>query len=331
MTAAANRSQATVATAPPTSPTADRELVATRVFDAPRALVFKLWTTPEHLGKWWGPRGFTTTTYAMDFRPGGAWRYCMHGPDGTDYQNRVTFTEIVEGERIAFRHGGSDDVEPVGHESIATFEDLDGKTKVTMRLIFPTAEQRELIVKKYGAAEGLVQTIDRLAEVATERAGTRTNALTVSLPSDLEFRLTRTFDAPRALVWEAMTRPEHLARWWGPRGSTVEHLAMDFRPGGAWRFVLRTPDGKESPFKGVYREIVPPERVVQTFIYDVDVIRDFEAVETLTLTEHRGKTTIAVTVRHQTPESRDGHLYSGMEAGAGQSYDRLAELLATMA
>ncbi len=193
---AANRDSAAVATAPPESSTSDRELVATRVFDAPRGLVFKLWTDPEHIGRWWGPRGFTTTTASMDFRPGGAWRYCMHGPDGTDYQNRITYTEIVEPERIAFKHGGERDVEPVGHEVTATFEEVGGKTRVTMRLLFPTAEQRDYIVEKYGAAEGLVETIDRLTEVATEEAGTRTNALTVSMPSDLEFRLTRTFDRP---------------------------------------------------------------------------------------------------------------------------------------
>ena len=116
----------------------------------------------------------------------------------------------------------------------------------------------------------------------------------------------------------------------GPRGMTMTACEMDRRPGGAWRFVLRAPDGQEHPFKGVYREIVPPERVVQTFIFDVDVIRDFESVETMTLVEHGGKTTLAVTVRHQSTEARDGHLNSGMEDGAGQSYDRLAELLATM-
>ena len=326
----ANRDSAAVATRPSSSSTADRELVATRVFDAPRELVFKLWTDPEHLGKWWGPRGFTTTTASMDFRPGGVWRYCMHGPDGTDYENRVTYSEIVEPERICFKHGGADDIEPVSHETTATFEDVGGKTKVTMRLLFASAKHRDFVVEKYGAAEGLVQTIDRLTEVATERAGTRKNALTVSLPSDLEIRLTRTFDAPRELVWEAMTKPEHMVRWFGPRGSTVTLCEKDFRPGGAWRFVLRGPDGHEAPFKGVYREIVPPERVVQTFIYDVDVIRDFESVETLTLTEHGDKTTLAVTVRHQTEEARDGHLHSGMEVGAGQSYDRLEELLKTM-
>jgi uncharacterized protein YndB with AHSA1/START domain len=156
-------------------------------------------------------------------------------------------------------------------------------------------------------------------------------ALTVTLPSDREIVLSRVFDAPRRLVFEACTRPEHVAQWWGPRGTTLSVCEIDLRPGGGWRFVLRGPDGQDHPFKGVYREVVPPERVVSTFVYDVEGLRDFEAVETLTLAEHGGKTTLTVTVLHQTKESRDGQLRSGMEAGAAQSYDRLAELLETMA
>jgi uncharacterized protein YndB with AHSA1/START domain len=159
----------------------------------------------------------------------------------------------------------------------------------------------------------------------------RDSALRVMLPSDLEIALTRAFDAPRRLVFEACTRPEHVRRWWGPLGSTLTVCEIDLRPGGTWRYVVCTPDGNEHPFKGVYREIVPPERVVQTFIYDVEGIRDHEALETLTLDEQAGKTTLRVTVLHKTKAARDGHLQSGMEAGASQTYDRLAELLRAMA
>ena len=90
-----------------------RCIVGTRVFDAPRELVFSVWTDPKHLAQWWGPNGFTTTTSAFDMRPGGVWRFVMHGPDGRDYQNRITFDEIVPPERIVYHHGGGDDVEPV--------------------------------------------------------------------------------------------------------------------------------------------------------------------------------------------------------------------------
>ena len=90
-----------------------RSIIGTRVLDAPRALVFSVWTDPKHLAQWWGPNGFTTTTHAFDFRPGGVWRFVMHGPDGRDYQNRIIFDEIAPLERIVYRHDGGDDVEPV--------------------------------------------------------------------------------------------------------------------------------------------------------------------------------------------------------------------------
>ena len=95
--------------------------------------MFKVWTDPAHIGQWWGPRGFTTTTYAMDVRPGGVWRFCMHGPDGVDYQNEITYLEVVEPERIVYEHGGDEDCEPVNFQVTATFEDHGGKTKLTMR------------------------------------------------------------------------------------------------------------------------------------------------------------------------------------------------------
>jgi uncharacterized protein YndB with AHSA1/START domain len=159
----------------------------------------------------------------------------------------------------------------------------------------------------------------------------RRPALTVTTPSDLEIVLTRSFDAPRRLVFEAMSRPEHLMRWWGPRSITLNVCEVDLRPGGAWRFVFQSSDGREHTFRGVYREVVPPERVVQTFIYDVEFIRDHPALETMALEEHEGKTTLTITIHHDTKEARDGHLNSGMETGAGESYDRLAEYLKTMA
>ena len=90
-----------------------RSIIGSRVFDAPRELVFAAFTDPKHLAQWWGPNGFTTTTHSFDFRPGGVWRFVMHGPDGRDYQNRVTYDEIVPPERIVYRHGGGEDVEPV--------------------------------------------------------------------------------------------------------------------------------------------------------------------------------------------------------------------------
>jgi uncharacterized protein YndB with AHSA1/START domain len=141
-----------------------RAIIGTRVFDATRELVFAAFTDPKHLAQWWGPNGFTTTTSVFDFRPGGVWRFVMHGPDGRDYQNRVTFDEIVAPERLVYHHGGDGDVEPVQFKTTITFEDLGGKTRLTWRGDFPTAEERARVVRDYGADKGLAQTMARLAE-----------------------------------------------------------------------------------------------------------------------------------------------------------------------
>ena len=322
-----------LATPPPGSATSDRELVATRVFDAPRELVFNAWTDPARVGQWWGPRGFTTTTYAMDVRPGGVWRFCMHGPDGRDYQNKITYREVVRPERLVYKHGDADPsegLEPVSFEVTVNFEAQDSRTRVTMRMVFPSAKAREFVVKTYGAVEGGNQHVARLAEYLAKPGEKPRPALTLTLPSEYEIMLRRTFAAPRRLLFEAMTRPEHIKNWWGPRGTTLVTCEMDFRPGGAWRSVLRGLDGNDHPFKGIYREIVVPERVVRTFVYDVDVIRDHEAVETMTLVEEDGQTTLTSVTRHKSVEARDGHLNSGMEWGVVETYARLDELLATM-
>jgi uncharacterized protein YndB with AHSA1/START domain len=141
-----------------------RAIVGTREFDAPRALVFAAWTDPKHLGQWWGPHGFTTTTSSFDFRPGGVWRFVMHGPDGRDYQNRITFEEIVPPERIVYRHGGGDDVEPVQFRTTVIFEDLGSRTRVTWRGEFPSAAERNRVIKEYGADKGLTECMARLAD-----------------------------------------------------------------------------------------------------------------------------------------------------------------------
>jgi uncharacterized protein YndB with AHSA1/START domain len=145
--------------------TADpRSLIATRVYDAPRELVFAAWSNPKHLAQWWGPIGFTTTTSAFDMTPGGVWRFVMHGPDGRNYENRITYEEIVRPERLVYRHGGGEDVEPVRFSVTVTFEDIGDKTRLTMRMVFPSAAERDDTITKYGADKGLVETMGRLQD-----------------------------------------------------------------------------------------------------------------------------------------------------------------------
>jgi uncharacterized protein YndB with AHSA1/START domain len=155
-------------------------IIATRVFDAPRELVFEAWIDPKHLAQWWGPNGFTTTTHAIDVRPGGVWRFIMHGPDGRDYQNRITYDEIVKPERLVYSHGGGDDVEPVRFKVTVTFDNLGGKTRLTMRMLFPSAAERDRVIKEYGADKGLVQTLARLEDYVAAMASEDHGADTVS-------------------------------------------------------------------------------------------------------------------------------------------------------
>ena len=144
--------------------TSDREIVINRIFDAPQELVFDAWIDPKHLPAWWGPRGFTTTIHEMDVRPGGIWRLTMHGPDGTDYKNRIVFVEVTRPEKLVYKHTPEQGSEPVSHETTVTFEKQGDQTHVTLRMLFPTAEQREFVVTKHNAIEGGKQTLARLAE-----------------------------------------------------------------------------------------------------------------------------------------------------------------------
>ncbi len=152
-----------------------------------------------------------------------------------------------------------------------------------------------------------------------------TGTLKVTTPSEREIVMTRVFDAPRGLVFDCFTKPELLKRWGlGPRGWTLPVCEIDLKVGGEWRFVIRGPDGKEMGMRGMYREIVRPERVVQTERFD-----DYpgEALNTTVLVEQGGKTTLTVTLLYDSQATRDAVLKSGMESGAAASYDRLAELL----
>lgn len=140
-----------------------RSIVTTRLIDAPRDLVWQAWTDPKHLAKWWGPDGFTTTTSRFEFRTGGVWRFVMHGPDGRDYENRITYDAIEPPARIVYRHGGDEAVEPVQFHTTVTFVEEGGRTRLTMHAVFPSAAERDRVAREYGAVEGAQQTIRRLA------------------------------------------------------------------------------------------------------------------------------------------------------------------------
>jgi len=271
----------------------ENEIVITRILNAPRALVFEAFTKPEHLINWWGPRGFSNTFKEINIKPGGVWKFTMHGY-GQDFPNKIVFKEIVKNELISYEHSGDDSPNDDSHfDASLIFEDAPGnKTKLTMSSVFKTKAARDLVVEKYGAIEGGNQTIDKLEEeLAKMIAG---NA----------FVITRTLNAPRELVWKVWTEPEHLAKWWGPVGFEICGVKVDLKPGGIFHYGMKAAKGQMMWGKFVYREIAKPERMIfvngfadekGNFIrHPMAPTWPLEVLNTLTFTEENGKTTLTM-------------------------------------
>ncbi|MFL5840046.1 MAG: SRPBCC family protein [Thermoleophilaceae bacterium] len=161
----------------------------------------------------------------------------------------------------------------------------------------------------------------------TEQEQTAPAAAAVTTPTDREIHVERVFDAPRDRVFAAFTDPKLIPEWWGPRGGTTTVDQMDVRPGGAWRFVFRGPDGSETAFRGTYREVTPPERVVQTFEWEG--LPGHVSIETADFEDLGDRTKVITTSLFHTQDERDGMLASGMERGLNETYARLDELLAS--
>lgn len=140
----------------------EKEVIFNRIFDAPINLVWEAWTTPEHLAQWWGPTGFTLTTYEMEVKPGSVWRFMMHGPDGTDFPNKVQYLEVDKPKRLVYRHVDDDGSMDVAFTVTVTMEALGDQTKLQMHMVFDSAEKLKMVVEQYGAYEGGQQTLARL-------------------------------------------------------------------------------------------------------------------------------------------------------------------------
>ncbi|MGA7750014.1 MAG: SRPBCC domain-containing protein [Gallionella sp.] len=303
--------------------TAGREIVITRTFDAPRELIWEAMTNPEHVVNWWGPNGFSTTIEKMDLRVGGVWKHVMHGPDGSDYPNKSVFTDIVKPERIEYSHGGGRKGDPAAQfDATWTFEALGKQTKVTIHMLFPTAADRDTVVKTYGAIEGGKQTLARLADFLPKMA---------FIKADLV--ITRIFDAPRALMWKAWTDPKQVAQWWGPHGFTNPLCEWDARPGGAILVHMRGPAGSAfdmvMPMKGMFHEVTAPKRLVftSTALEDAAGNPQLETLNTITFEEYNGKTRLTLNAKVVKAMPAAAGAISGMEQGWSQSLERLDALL----
>ena len=313
--------------------TTDREIVISRLFNAPRELVWAAWTDPKQLSIWMGPRGFSTTTHEIDVRPGGVWRYMMHGPDGTDYPNKIVYIEVARPERLVYDHMGDDEstADSAFHTTV-TFEAQGSKTKLTMRSVFPSKEARDLVVEKYGAIEGGNQTLDRLGEHLAPIVGP-------------ELVIERLLNAPRALVWKAWIEQERLAQWWGPKGFALGVSKLEMKSGGIFLYNMRSPQGQEMWGRFVYRDVIPPKRLVfinsfsdpQGNITRAPFGGDFthwplEILNQINFTEEGGKTKLLMrgTPINATDEERATFtaVKNNVQQGFNTTFDQLEEYLA---
>ncbi len=314
-----------------------KEMIITRTFDAPRELVWKAWTEPEYFMRWWGPKGFTAPVIRIDLREGGRYLWCMRSPEGQEFWSTGEYREIARPEKIVYTDSFSDaegNVVPASHYGMSgdwplellvtvTFEEDDGRTTMTLRSAgIPAGQMYDM------SRAGWNESLDKLAKVLEEGEAAMAKTHSTAEPGRQDIVTTRIFDAPRDLVWRAVTDPEFIPRWWGPRSLTTTVEQMDVRPGGIWRFVQRDAEGNEYAFRGVYHDITPPERLIYTF--EFEGMPGHVLLETVTLEDLNGRTKMTDRSVFQTVEDRDGMLASGMEEGAAESMDRFAELLREM-
>ena len=233
------------------APASANEIRIIRVYDAPVALVWDAWTDPDQVGQWWGPRGFTITTYSKDLHAGGTWVYTMHGPDGTDYPNFMRYHEVEPHARLVYDHGASaDDVKPLFRVT-ATFRDLGGRTELDMRTTFATAEEARQ-TREFIKPMGGNSTWDRLAEF-----------LEKEVSSQEIFVIARSFDAPIATVFDLWTTPSRLAAWLPPAGLDMVLTSADISTGGSAAFSMTS--GAVTLFaRHQYLQVHRPDRLEYT-------------------------------------------------------------------
>lgn len=310
------------------------ELVITRIFDAPRELVWKAWTEPELVKRWWGPEFFTAPFVRIDLRVGGSYLSAMRSPDGRDYWSTGIYREIIPPERIVCTDSFSDEqgnVVPASHYGMdgdwqmellvtVTFEEQRGRTKFTLRHEgFPSGEQRDL------AKDGWSTSLDKLEKVLEAEKSRRAKTVLVAEPGKQEASVIRIFDAPRERVFGAFTDPDLMTRWWAPKMFTIIIDTLDVRPGGVWRILNRDAEGNEYAFHGVYHEVTKPSRLVYTF--EFEGMPGHVLLGIVTFEDLDGRTKLTEKSVFESVEDRDGMISAGMEEGAPETMDRLAGLV----
>jgi uncharacterized protein YndB with AHSA1/START domain len=307
------------------------ELVLTRTLDAPRALVWKLWSEAVHLEQWWGPAGFGMKVAKMDFRVGGRFHYAMT-PPGSELAmwGLFLYDEIHPEDRMVFRSGFADDqgsltrnpfnaAWPVEIRNELTFSEQNGQTVLTMKGRPHNAtpeEERVFRENRANVNQGFAGTFAQLNAYLED-----------ALVADRAMFYRRTFDAPRDLVWRAWTEPTKIAAWFGPAGFRTTIHEMDVRPGGAWRFTMHGPDGIDYPNQVIYREVEPQRRLV----YEQGHLNESDTfLVTAVFTERGDKTDVAYRMVFVSPEAKQYVIdHFGALKGLIENMDRFAAWLAS--
>lgn len=305
------------------------EIKITRVYDAPVEVVWDAWTDPKKAAKWWGPRGFTLTTHSKDLKPGGHWRYTMHGPDGTDYPNHTVYHEVVEHRRLVYDHGGYEDRPPLFRVTVVFTSTGDG-TKMDMTMALPTPEEAEK-AKKFIKSAGGNSTWDRLAEYLEKESSGKE-----------KFVINRSFDVDIETMFNAWTDPKQIVQWSGPVGARTEYIHVDVRTGG--KAFYRMPFGDTVMYGNVhYLEVRRPDRLVYVQQFADETGRPARhplaptwpenMLTTITFTEEEpGRTRVTLqweVTGEWTPEEMETFVKgrAGMSQGWNGSFDKLEDYL----
>ena len=340
-----NHSTSTVS-APPSA--SDPQVLITRIFDAPRELVFRAWADREHLLRWFAPDGCQIEFRSFDCREGGKFHSCIRTPDGQDCWCIGEYVEVAAPERLVFRMRMADaSGNPVtstaaGKQSdwpeettvTVTLDDVAGRTRLTLH-----QSVSEVLARQTGAYPSWLQMFDRLAHDLAAQQGV------IGLVGEEEAMVvTHTFDAPRDLVWRAYSEEDQLRVWWGPKGFRMEVARLDFRDGGCFHYGMKSPNGQMMWGKLLYCDIQPPQRLVNVVVFSDEhgattrhpFVPDWprELYGVMTLEERDETTTITLQVRPQNATEAERKAFAagreGMKLGCKSSFAQLEEHLARM-
>jgi uncharacterized protein YndB with AHSA1/START domain len=309
-----------------------KDILITRVFDAPRELVWKEWTEPERVIRWWGPKTYTSPSAEMDVRVGGQYLSCMRSSEGKDIWSTGTYTEVFEPERLAMTDSFADAKGnivpssfygmggmPMELQIMVTFEEHDGKTTMMLRHSGMHIEMAK------DAEQGWNESFDKLAQDMHDEIFVRMKTLVLAEPGKQVATIIRVQDAPRKMVFKAQTDPDLFVQFWGPEQYTTTVDKMDIRQGGEWRVIQRDLEGNEFAFRGVYHTVRSPELIIDT--WEFEGMPDHLIMETIKFEEVEGRTKLTNISSFQSVDDRDGMYKAGMVEGAVATMDRLAKLL----